>query len=464
MRKVKKQVEEGFRSDYSIRDNGLLYLGNRLCVPRDQSLLKEIMEEAHYSPYAMHPGSTKMYRDLKEHYWWFGMKKGIAKFVASCLTCQQVKSEHQRPIGLLQPLPIPEWKWEHIAMDFLTGLPRSRRGFDSIWVVVDRLTKSAHFLPVKTTYSIDQYARLYVDEIIRLHGAPVSIVSDRDPKFTSRLWPSVQRAMGTGLKFSTSFHPQTDGQSERAIQLLEDMLRACVLDFKGSWDDFVSLMEFAYNNSYQASIDMTPYEFLYGRRCRTPLCWDEVGERKLSKPELIQDTSDKLEVVRKRLKAAQDRQKSYADKRRRDLEFAVGDWVFLRVSPWKGVLRFKKKGKLSPRYIGPYEITERIGPTAYRLALPPELSRIHNVFHVSMLRKYIADPSHVLTSEPIELEEDLSYVEQPVEILDRKEQVLRNKTIPLVKVLWRSHAVEEATWETEESMKAKYPHLFSLGK
>ena len=165
-------------------------------------------------------------------------------------------------------------------------------------------------------------------------------------------------------------------------------------------------------------------------------------------------------MVRDRLKAAQSRQKSYADVRRKDLEFQVGDWVFLKLSPWKGVVRFGKRGKLSPRYIGPYEIIERVGSLAYQLALPPELARIHNVFHVSMLRKYIADPSHVLQEQPISLTRDLSYEEEPVQILDRKEQVLRNKTIRLVKVLWRSHQVEEATWESEEQMMQQYPNLF----
>ena len=209
-------------------------------------------------------------------------------------------------------------------------------------------------------------------------------------------------------------------------------------------------MEFASSNSYPASIGMAPYETLYGRKCRTPVCWDEVGERKLVGPEIVQMTCDKIKVIRDRLKIAQDRQKSYADNRRRDLEFEVGDMVFLRISPWKGVLRFGKRGKLSPRYIGPYRIVERIGEVAYRLELPSDLDRIHDVFHVSMLRKYIPDPSHVLT-------------EQPVQILDRREQVLRNKTIPLVKVLWRSHTVEEATWEHEEQMKRHYPHLFDAG-
>jgi hypothetical protein len=176
---------------------------------------------------------------------------------------------------------------------------------------------------------------------------------------------------------------------------------------------------------------------------------------------LVQITTEKVEVIKEKLKTAQSRQKSYADNRRKDLEFQVGDWVFLKLSPWKGIVRFGKRGKLSPRYIGPYEITERIGAVAYRLALPPRLSRVHDVFHVSMLRKYVADPSHVLQEQPIRLREDLTYEEKPVQILDRREQILRNKTIPLVKVLWSNHMVEEATWEPEEQMRQQYPHLFA---
>ena len=461
--KLRGEVESGQRGDLSLREDGTVVMGQRLCVPDVGDVRREIMEEAHSSAYAMHPGSTKMYRTLKEHYWWKGMKRDIAEFVSRCLTCQQVKAEHQKPTGLLQSLPIPQWKWERITMDFVVGLPRCRNGHDTIWVIIDRLTKSAHFLPVRNSDSLDKLAQLYVREIIRLHGTPVSIVSDRDPRFTSRFWPSLQNALGTKLHFSTAFHPQTDGQSERTIQTLEDMLRACVMEFRGSWDTHLHLMEFAYNNSYQASIGMAPYEALYGRKCRTPVCWDEVGERKLVGPEIVQMTCDKIKVIRDRLKIAQDRQKSYADNRRRDLEFEVGDMVFLRISPWKGVLRFGKRGKLSPRYIGPYRIVERIGEVAYRLELPSDLDRIHDVFHVSMLRKYIPDPSHVLTEQPVEIQENLTYEEEPVQILDRREQVLRNKTIPLVKVLWRSHTVEEATWEHEEQMKRHYSHLFDAG-
>ena len=237
---------------------------------------------------------------------------------------------------------------------------------------------------------------MYIREIVRLHGVPRSIISDRDPRFTSRLWGQLQSALGTKLKFSTAFHPQTDGQSERTIQTLEDMLRACMLDWKGEWDSHLCLVEFAYNNSYHASIGMAPYEALYGRPCRSPSYWDDIGDRSREVPIVLQHYTQQVQKIRERLKAAQDRQKSYADKRRRELSFDVGDMVFVRVSPTKSVFRFGKKGKLSPRYVGPFEIVARIGEVAYRVELPPQYAHIHNVFHVSMLRKYIPDPSHII--------------------------------------------------------------------
>ncbi|KAL5538035.1 hypothetical protein UlMin_044852 [Ulmus minor] len=243
------------------------------------------------------------------------MKEDVANYVAKCLVCQKIKAEHQRPAGVLQPIEIPEWKWEQISMDFVVGFPKTTNGYDAVWVIVDRLTKSAHFLPIKITYSLEQLADLYVKEIVRLHGVPTSIILDRDSRFTSLFWR-------INIYPSLSFHTIT----------------------------------------------------------------------------------------------ATNRQKSYADRRRQPLEFQVGDLLFLKVAPRKGVMRFGKKGKLSPRYIGPFEILERIGKVAYKLALPSELSTVHNVFHVSMLRKYISDPSRVLESEPIEIREDLTYEEQPVQI------------------------------------------------
>ncbi|XP_050935750.1 transposon Tf2-1 polyprotein isoform X1 [Cucumis melo] len=282
----------------------------------------------------------------------------------------------------------------------------------------------------------------------------------RGKNVTPRKFKGLQTAMGTRLDFSTAFHPQTDGQTERLNQVLEDMLRACALEFPGSWDSHLHLMEFAYNNSYQATIGMAPFEALYGRCCRSPVCWGEVGEQRLVGPELVQSTNEAIQKIRSRMHTAQSRQKSYADVRRKDLEFEIGDKVFLKVAPMKGVLRFERRGKLSPRFVGPFEILERIGPVAYRLALPPSLSAVHDVFHVSMLRKYVPDPSHVVDYEPLEIDENLSYVEQPVEVLAREVKTLRNKQIPLVKVLWRNHRVEEATWEREDDMRSRYPELF----
>ena len=281
-------------------------------------------------------------------------------------------------------------------MDFVTHLPRTQQKHDAVWVIVDRLTKSAHFLVVRMTFALERFCRLYIREIVRLHGVPVSIVSDKDPRFTAHFWKSFQKAMGTRLTMSTTFDPQTDGQSERTIQVLEDMLRACVLDHKGSWEEHLPLVEFAYNNSYQASIQMALYEALCGRPCKSPLCWTEVGDSSITRPDLIRDTSKKVSLIRQRLLTAQSRQKSYANVRRRPLEFKVGDHVFLKAMPKRGVVRFNKGEKLSPRFIGPFEILEMIGTVAYRLVLPPSMSGVHEVFHVSMLRKYTPDPAHMV--------------------------------------------------------------------
>jgi hypothetical protein len=319
------KVESGAETPFQVLNDGMVVMGRRMYLPGDKVLKEEVLKEAHESRFTVHPGSTKMYRDLREFYWWPKMKKEIAEYVNGCSICQQVKIEHQKPTGPLQPLLIPQWKWEDITMDFVSGLQRGRKGNDAIWVIVDRLTKSALFLPMKMTDPVDKLARLYVNEVIRLHGVPVSIVSDRDPRFTSRLWSCIQSALGTRLNLSTSFHPQTDGQSERTIQTLEDLLRACILDFGGSWEDHLPLVEFTYNNNYQTTVGMAPYEELYGRKCRTPLCWEEVGNQKIIGAELVKIMTEKVKVIRDRIKAAQDRQKSYADTRRRPLEFVVGD-------------------------------------------------------------------------------------------------------------------------------------------
>ncbi|KAL8104338.1 hypothetical protein AgCh_028521 [Apium graveolens] len=243
---------------------GLYRFSSRVWIPNVTELKNEVLQEAHNSRFSIHPGSTKMYQDLKKNFWWPGMKKDIANWVSKCHMCQTVKAEHQRPSGLLQPLEIPQWKCEEIAMDFVVGLPKTRANHDAIWVIIDRLTKSAHFLPINERYSLEMLVKLYLDEIVTKHGVPVSIVSDRDPRFNSRFWTKFQECLGMKLNMSTVYHPQMDGQSERTIQTIEDMLRVCVLDFKGNWDEHLPLIEFSYNNSYHASIGMPPYEALYG--------------------------------------------------------------------------------------------------------------------------------------------------------------------------------------------------------
>ncbi|KAD6119103.1 hypothetical protein E3N88_10374 [Mikania micrantha] len=443
-------------------DHGIKLRFGRMWVPRNGDIRARILHEAHKSRYSVHPGATKMYQDLRQDYWWPGMKFNVMQYVNRCLTCAQVKAEHQKPYGYVQPLEVPEWKWEHITMDFITKLPKTAKRHDTIWVIVDRLTKSAHFLPIRETYTSKRLSEVFVKEIVARHGVPVSIVSDRDTRFTSRFWKQFHDAMGTRLNISTAYHPQTDGQSERTIQTLEDMLRACIIDFGGSWDDHLPLVEFSYNNSYHSSIGMPPYEALYGRRCRTPVCWGEVGQKEMGSKAAVIDMAEKLRVIKARMKAAQDRQKSYADKRRRPIEFDVGDRVLLKVSPWKGIIRFRKRGKLSPRYIGPFPIKARVGKVAYRLDLPEELNGIHPTFHVSHLRKCLADEQAHVPLDDIEVDNRLNYIEEPVAIVDTKEKQLRNKTVRQVRVQWKHRKGSDTTWELEDEMRKMYPHLFDM--
>ncbi|KAJ9556252.1 LOW QUALITY PROTEIN: hypothetical protein OSB04_010866 [Centaurea solstitialis] len=459
-REPKEGTDQGQLPQLVTDSRGLLTRFGRVWVPVTGEARQTLLDEAHKSKFSIHPGATKMYRDLKTDYWWPGMKRDVARYVERCLTCLRVKAEHQRPHGKLQPLDIPVWKWEHITMDLITKLPRTSRSYDAIWVIVDRLTKSAHFIAIRESSSAEALADIYVKEIVARHGVPVTIISDRDVRFTSRFWGKFHEDLGTRLQFSTAFHPQTDGQSERTIQTLEDMLRACVLDFGGSWDTYLPLAEFSYNNSFHASIGMPPYEMLYGRRCRTPICWGEVGQRELGSTEIVQKTTESIEMIRERLRTAQSRQKSYADRRRSDLEFQVGDKVLLKVSPWKGVIRFRKRGKLGPRFIGPFKVIARVGKVAYRLELPPELNQIHDTFHVSQLRKCLADETAHVPIDDIQVDERLNYIERPIAILERKTKSLRNKEIGLVKVQWEHRKGSEWTWEPEAEMRSNYPELF----
>ncbi|GJS77414.1 putative reverse transcriptase domain-containing protein [Tanacetum coccineum] len=300
-----------------------------------------IMHESHKSRYSIHPGSDKMYQDLIKLYWWPNMKAEIATYVSKCLTYAKV--------------------------------------------IVDRLTKSTHFLPMREDDTLEKLMRQYLKEVVSRHGVPVSIISDRDGRFTSHFWKSLNKALGTRLDMSTTYHPQTDGQSERTIQTLEDMLRACVLDFGKGWDRHLPLVEFSYNNSYHTSIKAAPFEALYGRK---------------QKP----------------------------------LDFQVGDKVMLKVSPWKGVISFGKREKLNPRYIGPFKIIDKVGTVAYRLELPEQLIRVHSMFYVSNLKKCMTDEPLVIPLDEIQIEDKLYFIKEPVEIMDCDVKRLKQSRILIVKV------------------------------
>ncbi|GJS40069.1 putative reverse transcriptase domain-containing protein [Tanacetum coccineum] len=336
-----------------------------------------IMDEAHKSKYSVHPGADKMLRlSIKVR-----------------LSCSS-------------NLRFVEWKWEGIAMDFVTKLPRTSSGYDTIWVIMDRLTKSAYLLPMREDYKMDRLARLHLNEIVAWHGVPILIISDHDSRFTSRFWQLMQEALGTQLEMSTAYHPQTDGQTE-----------------------------FSYNNSYHSIMRCSPFEALYGRKCRSPIMWAEVGEGQLIGPE-----------------------------RRKPLEFSVGDYVLLKVSPWKGVVRFEKKGKLAPRFVRPFKVIEKVSPVAYRLDLPEELNGVRDTFYVSNLKKCLAYPTLQVPLKEIRVDAKLNFVEEPVEILEREFKKLKGSRISIVKVRWNSKRGPEFTWEREDQMKLKYPYLFSADK
>ncbi|GJS40047.1 putative reverse transcriptase domain-containing protein [Tanacetum coccineum] len=282
---------------------------------------------------------------------------------------------------------------------------------------------------------MEKLIQLYLKEIVCRHGVYVSIISNGDSHFMSNFWRSLQKALGKNLDTSTAYRPQTDGQSKRTIQTWKDMLQACVIDFRSSWDRHFPLVEFSYKNSYHASIKATPYEALYGRKCRSP--------------------------IKNHLLTARSRQKSYTDKRLKPLEFEVGDMVYSKLLPWKGVVPFGKRGKLSPCYIGPFKILARVGPIAYTLELPEELKGIHSTFHVSNLKKSFAEGDIVVPMEEIQLDDKSHMIEEPVEIVDREVKRLKQSWIPIVKVCWNSQRGPEFTWEREDQIKKKYPHLFT---
>nr|GEY64505.1 putative reverse transcriptase domain-containing protein [Tanacetum cinerariifolium] len=336
------------------------------------------------------------------------------------LTAEDVRGRASKAFWFAGPTRDSRIEMDKITMDFVTKLSKTANDYDIIWVIIYRLTKSAHFLPIRETDPMEKLMKLYMKEVVIRHGVPVSIIFDRDSKFTSLFWKALHKALGTRLDMSTAYQPQTDDQSERNIQTLENMLRACVLDFGKGWDRHLPLVEFSYNNSYYTSIKVAPFEALYGRKCRSPVCWAEVGDAQLISPSHVISFT---------------------------LERGFAFWQI---------------GGVKPRYVDPFKVIERVRTVAYKLEIPQQLSRVRNTFHVSNLKKCLSDESLVIPSgEELHVDDKLHFVKEPVEVMDREIKKLKRSRIPIIKVRWNSKRGPEFTWERENQFKQKYPHLFT---
>ncbi|GJP33550.1 hypothetical protein CLOM_g18077 [Closterium sp. NIES-68] len=386
-------------------EHELWWREKEIVVPHVGNLRNDIIEEVHSTKYGGHLGIKKTRWALSDVYWWPGLGTEVQQFVSHCDACARNKSDTKKPGGLLQPLEIPDEPWESVSLDFITDLPKTRDGHTAILVFVDRLTKMVHFFATTTDVSAEDTAKLFVAHVFRLHGLPRVLVSDRDPRFTSRFWHEVTRTLGTKLKMSSAFHPQTDGQTERTNRTLEQMLRSFIGPTQDDWDDLLPVVEFAVNNSVHEGTHEKPFILNCGRHPTTPATHGIGGLRVPAAKDFVAKQQEALKSARRWLQLSQQRQKSYADMKRREVSFEVGDKVLLSTKN----IRLKIPGarKLFPQWIGPFEVIQRVGVVAYKLKLPETL-QIHNVFHVSLLNKYIAEGKY-LPPPTIVLGEELFY-------------------------------------------------------
>lgn len=421
---------------------------NAIVVPKVDSLCEDILMECHDAFYSGHMGITKTLKQVETRFWWPSLRDDVKKYVNSCDVCQRSKASTTRIAGLLQPLEIPEKKWECVSLDFITGLTPTTQGHDAILVCVDKLSKMAHFIATVTTVTAEETSRLFIDNVFKHHGLPEKLISDRDTRFTSRFWAALCHILGTRQAMSTAFHPQTDGQTERVNRILEDMLRHYVTPTQDDWDMYLSLVEFAYNNAWQESIRTTPFMLNYGQHPLTPL---NRGISRCHVPaakDFAQSMSSILQEAKKHLLAAQNRQKSYADTKRRELSFDVGTQVLLSTSNIK--LKISGANKLLPRWIGPFRIMKRVGNVAYKLELPETL-KIHPVFHVSLLKPYRASGKVQPPPPPIlEENDELSFEVERVLAHEIRGSRTRPQKYYLIK--WLGYGLEHNSWEPEKNL------------
>ncbi|CAJ2651382.1 unnamed protein product [Trifolium pratense] len=426
---------------------GVLLFNGRLVVSSKSPLIPVFLKEFHCTPQAGHSGFYKTYRRIAANIHWIGMKGAIQDFVNSCDVCQRQKYLATAPGGLLQPLPIPEQIWEDISIDFITGLPKSK-GFEAILVVVDRLSKYSHFIPLKHPYTARSIAEVFCKEVVKLHGVPLSIVSDRDPIFISNFWMELFRMQGTQLRMSTAYHPETDGQTEVVNRCLETYLRCFISDQPKTWVAWIHWAEFWFNTNFHSATGKTPFEIAYGRLPPHVTRW-VLGETRVEavQRDLI-DRDEALRQLKHQLLRAQEKMKNQADKKRVERSFMIGEWVFvkLRAHRQKSVVT-RISAKLSARYYGPYPIIERVGDVAYKLKLPTG-SKVHPVFHVSLLKKAVGnyDENEEL---PQLMDEGENY--EPEAVLATRKINQQGEEIKQVLVHWKGQTAEEATWEERKA-------------
>lgn len=436
---------------YSLQQ-GVIRLHNRIWIGANTALQTKVISALHQSVVGGHSGIMATYQRVKKIFAWTGLRVAVEDFVRKCSICQHAKHENQRPAGKLQPLPIPELPWQDISMDFVEGLPKSD-GFEVIMVVVDRLTKFAHFVPLKHPFTAAQVAQALWDHVIKIHGVPLTIVSDRDKIFTSSVWRDMLSTAGTKLLYSTAYHPQTDGQTERVNQCLEMYLRTAVHDTPRQWRRWLPAVEFWYNSSHHASLDCSPFKALFGRE---PNLGAMLAHSSDTAALQDMDWAAHTEMLRAHMARAQDRFKKKADRLRSERVFAVGDEVLLKLQPYaQSTIANRPCRKLAYKFFGPFPIEQKIGSLAYKLTLPAE-ARIHPVFHVSQLKPFT--PSYTPVFSELPRPPDLTAGDlQPTAILNRRLRKKGNVPVVQLQVLWGNLSSESATWEDADVLRKRFP-------
>jgi transposase InsO family protein len=436
---------------------GLILKKGRIWVVRHSPFQRQLLKFIHSNPIAGHSGFHKCLHRAKTYFFWKGMRSDIKKFIQECSVCQANKPETLNPPGLLQPLPIPSRVWLDISMDFIEGLPVSR-GFSVILVVIDRLTKYGHFLALSHPYTAAKVAQVFLAQVLKLHGMPNTIVSDRDPVFTSSFWRELFRLQGTSLAFISAYHPQSDGQTEALNKCVETYLRCYSSTKPREWSSWLPLVEWWYNTNHHSSIGLTPFEALYGYPPPVLLSYVPGTTANMAVDNILQDRNSTINLFKEQLHKAQHRMKSQADKKHIERVFQIGDWVYLRLQPYRHkTLAARKNIKLSPRFFGPFQVLQKIGSVAYKLDLPAA-ARLHPVFHGSCLKPKLGQqviPIPTLT--PVDAQGEIQ--PKPELVVESRTTQHRGRPVTKLRVHWKGTTSEEDTWEKAWKLRAQFPHL-----